>query len=432
MATVNKAVEAWLWGRQVGAATWDSDANCAIFRYSGDFAAGGLEVSPITMPLDGRASYSFRELQERPYMGLPGLLSDALPDKFGNGLINEWFAQKGMKEAQFSPIDRLCYIGSRAMGALEFLPATSEGLDRSARVEIGELVEIVGRIMAEKEDFSTILERNEEAVLNLLSVGTSAGGAKPKALLAINRDKTEVRSGQVAAPGGFGQWLFKFDGVTEGGELGKSSRKEDGRVEYAYHLMAREAGVEMAECELFEEGGRAHFMTRRFDRSEDGGKLHAQTLAALNHFQWEQPGLVGYEQLFQTVRELNIGMPAIEQCFRRMAFNILARNHDDHSKNHAFLMDRKGEWSLAPAYDLTFAYRPGGRNIGVHQMRLAGKRDNFERDDLLDLGRKNDMKKPDDILKEVEDAVSRWPGFAGEAGVDKELAGEIGKLMRRL
>ena len=430
MATVNEAVEAWLWGRRVGAATWDGDANCAIFRYSGDFAAGGLEVSPITMPLDGRASYSFRELQEKPYMGLPGLLSDALPDKFGNGLINEWFAQKGITEAQFSPIDRLCYIGSRAMGALEFLPATGEGLGESTRIEIGDLVEIVGRIMAAKEGFATIFERNEETVLNLLSIGTSAGGAKPKALLAVNSDKTEVRSGQVAAPEGFGQWLFKFDGVTEGRGLGEST--QDGRVEFAYHLMARAAGVEMAECDLFDEGGRAHFMTRRFDRTEDGGKLHAQTLAALNHFPWERPGLVGYEQLFQTVRELNLGMPAIVQCFRRMAFNILARNHDDHSKNHAFLMDREGEWSLAPAYDLTFAYKPGGRNIGVHQMRLAGKRDDFERGDLLELGRKNDMKKPDGVLGEVEEAVSRRPEFARRAGGDNNQAGPNGALARRL
>ena len=430
MANINKACEVRLWGRQVGAAVWEDDLGCATFQYNGGFASGHLDVSPLRMPLDGGQPYTFQDLQEKPYMGLPGLLSDALPDRFGNGLINEWFAQKGMAEADFSPIDRLCYIGSRAMGALEFLPATGEGLEEPARIEIGELVEIVGRIMAEKEGFSTIFEQNEETILNLLSIGTSAGGAKPKALLAINQDKTEVRSGQLAAPEGFGQWLFKFDGVTAGRGLGDSS--QDGRVEYAYHLMARAAGIEMAECDLFEEGGRAHFMTRRFDRDGSGGKLHMQTLGALKHLPWEEPGLVGYEQLFQAVRELNLGMPAVEQCFRRMAFNILARNHDDHCKNHAFLMDRQGEWSLAPAYDLTFMYKPGGEMTGVHQMSLAGKRDGFERDDLLALGRKNDMKKPDDILKEVEDAVSRWPEFANEAGVNGELANKIGELARRL
>ena len=430
MATVNEAVEVMLWGKRIGAAAWDENRGCAVFRYAADFVSGQLDVSPFMMRLDGSEGYSFPELQEKPYMGLPGLLADSLPDRFGNGLINGWFARKGMTETDFSPIDRLCYVGSRAMGALEFQPVENEGLEGSVQVDVGELVGIAGRIMAEREGFSAALEGDEETVLNLLSVGTSAGGAKPKALLAINEDRTEVRSGQVAVPDGFGQWLFKFDGVTAERGLGDSS--QDGRVEYAYHLMARAGGIEMAECDLFEEGGRAHFMTRRFDRTKDGGKLHVQTLAALKHLPWEQPGLVGYEQLFQAVRELNLGMPAIEQCFRRMAFNILARNHDDHTKNHAFLMDRQGTWSLAPAYDLTFMYKPGGEMTGVHQMSLAGKRDGFERDDLLELGKKNDMRKPDDILKEVEDAVSRWPEFANEAGVNGELAKKIGELARRL
>ncbi|MBT5840884.1 MAG: type II toxin-antitoxin system HipA family toxin [Rhodospirillaceae bacterium] len=429
MPTINSGVEVQLWGQDVGAVAWDDERGYATFRYRPSFIATNLDVSPFMMPLNDELYY-FTDLQDRPYLGLPGLLADALPDRFGNALINGWFARRGFSPSDFSPIDRLCYVGRRAMGALEFVPPEHPDLEKSIEIALTELVDVASRIVANHEAFETAFAEDEETVMNLLSVGTSAGGARAKALIAINEETKEIRSGQVAAPDGFDYWLFKFDGVADDQSLEETSN--EGRMEFAYYLMARDAGIDMMESRPFEENGRFHFMTKRFDRGPSGDKIHVQTLAALNHFPWAEPGYVGYEQLFQTVRALEIGMPAVEQCFRRMAFNILARNHDDHAKNHGFLMDRLGNWTLAPAYDLTYSYEPGGRFTNVHQMSLAGKRDDFSKDDLIALGSKNDLKKPNIIFEEVESAIENWQHHANKADIPAELTKAIGGLFRRL
>ncbi|MHC8509042.1 MAG: type II toxin-antitoxin system HipA family toxin [Rhodospirillales bacterium] len=429
MPTLNNAVEVQLWDKRAGAAAWDDERGCASFRYDDEFIESGLEIAPVMMPLSEEI-YQFDDLQERPYLGLPGLLADSLPDKFGNQLINGWFARRGFGQDDFSPIDRLCYIGGRAMGALAFEPVENPELESSAEVAVMDLINVAARIVAKHEDFEAVFEENEDTVMNLLSVSTSAGGARAKALLAVHPDTNDVRSGQVKAPPGYGYWIFKFDGVNDERELEETG--DIGRMEYAYYLMARDAGIEMAESRLFEESGRAHFMTRRFDRGGNGEKLHMQSLAALNHYPWAQPGLVGYEELFQTVRRLQIGMPAVEQCFRRMVFNVLARNHDDHAKNHAFLMRPDGTWSLAPAYDLTHSFKPGHRYTGNHQMSAAGKRDNFTRDDLVDIGKKFDLRRAADIFASVAEAVGRWRSHAEAANLPEQSVEQYFKTFRKL
>lgn len=429
MPTLNNAVEVRLWGRRAGAAAWDDERGCAVFRYDDEFIESGLEAAPVMMPLSD-ALYQFDDLQERPYLGLPGLLADSLPDKFGSQLINGWFARRGLGPDDFSPIDRLCYIGERAMGALEFEPAENAGLENSVEIAVADLISVAARIVTKHENFEAVFEENEDTVMDLLSVSTSPGGARAKALLAVHPDTNDVRSGQITAPPGYGYWIFKFDGVNDERELEET--QNIGRMEYAYYLMARDAGVEMAESRLFEEGGRAHFMTRRFDRRENGEKLHVQSLAAMNHFPWAQPGLVGYEELFQTIRRLQIGMPAVEQCFRRMVFNVLARNHDDHAKNHAFLMGADGVWSLAPAYDLTHSFKPGHRHTGSHQMSAAGKRDNFTRADLVDIGKKFDLRRAGDVFDSVEKAAGRWRSHAEAANLTEQSAEHYFNSFRKL
>jgi serine/threonine-protein kinase HipA len=412
--------EVRLWGRRIGAVSLDETTGVAAFQYNPEFTYSGIEVSPIVMPLSSRI-YTFPSLPRVSFHGLPGLLADSLPDKFGNALIDAWLATQGRTPASFNPVERLCYTGMRGMGALEFAPASGPRPRRSMRIRIDALVALASDILTHRNAIrgSFTPEHRSGALQEILRVGTSAGGARAKAIIAWNPETNEVRSGQMAAPEGFGYWLLKFDGVSGNRDKELEDPKGYTVIEYAYSLMARAAGIEMTECRLLEENGRRHFMTRRFDRTSDGGKIHMQSLAALAHLDFNAAGAHSYEQAFDAIRRLKLPMHAIEQQFQRMIFNVVARNQDDHVKNIAFLMDQQGEWSLAPAFDLTYAYNPEGRWTRHHQMTINGKQDGFALEDFRACAATAGLKRgrAETILDEVCAAVSRWPECAEQAGV---------------
>jgi serine/threonine-protein kinase HipA len=405
-----------LWGELVGAVAWDDERGLATFEYTPSFQRNSLEISPLTMPLNPTI-YSFPELNNRTFYGLPGLLADSLPDRYGTKLIEIWLQRQGRSLGDFSPIERLCYMGNRGMGALEFEPALVSP-QRSVRVEISELVELAGKVLSEKEDLLVNLSEDESAALDtIIRVGTSAGGARAKAVIAWNPEKNDVRSGQVRAPKGFEYWIIKFDGVNND-TLGDP--KGYGKIEYAYHRMAKAAGIEMSKCRLMEEHGRAHFMTLRFDRTNEADKIHMQSLCALGHFDFNMPGQVGYETALSVCQQLGLGHQTIRQLYKRMVFNVVARNQDDHTRNIAFLMDHDGNWHLAPAFDVIWSYNAEGEWTNSHQMTINGKRKGFNREDFLDVAKQFRIKKPLDVLADVGAAIRRWPVFAEEVGVDPE------------
>jgi len=421
-----------LFGTTIGTAAWDSERACGVFRYEPAFLDSGIEVAPFQMPLAPR-TYSFPHLNEATFKGLPGMLADALPDKFGNLLIDQWLARQGRLPASFNPIERLCYLGSRAMGALEFEPGSLP--DQPAHpLEIDALVELANSMLNSRNALETTLtpDHREDALADILRVGTSAGGARAKAVIAWNPETGAIRSGQVPSDPGFQPWLIKFDGVSGNADKELADPKGYGRIEYAYHLVARAAGIDMSECHLLEENGRAHFMTRRFDRTADGGKLHLQSLCALGHYDFNQAGGYSYEQAFDLARRLGLQAPALEELYRRAVFNILMRNQDDHTKNISFMMDRSGTWQLAPAYDLTYSYNPSGAWTSMHQMSLAGKRDQFTESDLLAAAATGSIKtrRAKAILSEVRQAQATWPVHASNAGVSKTLITAISKTFR--
>ncbi len=405
----------------------------ASFEYDLAFVRSGIEVAPLVMPL-GSGSYRFPGLAREAFHGLPGMLADALPDKFGNALIDTWLAAGGRAAGSFDAVERLCYTGTRGMGALEFSPATGPRARKASAVRVGRLVELASEVLTQRQAVggSLVAGAEEEALKDILRVGTSAGGARAKAVIAWNRETNEVRSGQVSADPGFVHWLLKFDGVTENRDKELADPKGYGVIEFAYSEMARAAGIMMEECRLFEENGRRHFMTRRFDRTAEGGKLHMQSLAALAHYDFNMAGAYSYEQAILVIRQLGLGIDAVEEMFRRMCFNIIARNQDDHVKNIAFLMDKAGRWSLAPAYDVVYAYNPSGRWTGRHQMTLQGKRDGFTLEDFKACAETAGMKRGryKAILAEVHEAVARWEEFAESAGVTSEQTKAIGKELR--
>ncbi len=423
-----------LWGRRIGAVSWDSARAVGVFQYDPDFAGAGIELSPVTMPVR-EAPYAFPALGRETFKGLPGMLADALPDAFGNTLIDAWLAETDRDHETFSPVDRLCYVGTRGIGALEFEPAIRTGFPRGG-IEVAELVDLANRVLASRSRLAGRLDGDDDtaALEEILSVGTSAGGARAKAVLAWNPTTGEFRSGQVDADAGFEHWLLKFDGIQHAGDRELAAPLGYGRIEYAYSLMARQAGIEMSPCRLHHEGGRSHFMTRRFDREAHGRKLHMQSLGALRHFDYNVAGAYAYEQAMQTITGLGLGLPTIEQQFRRTAFNIVARNQDDHVKNISFLMDRSGAWRLSPAYDVAYAYNPAGRWTGQHQMSVAGKRRGFERADLLRFAETSGLsgRVASRLLDEVVAAVQRWPEFAAAAAVPDEDARRIGNTHRLL
>ena len=425
--------EVRLWGRTIGAASWDAARGYATFQYTPEFAASRIEVAPLQAPLDTRV-YAFPELSRVSFHGLPGLLADSLPDRFGNALIDAWLASEGRDAGSFNPVERLCYIGARGMGALEFAPALGPKPGKATKVAVDALVRLASDILSHRRNLATSFSApaRRKALADILKVGTSAGGARAKAVIAWNAETNEVRAGQADAGDGFEHWLLKFDGVRGNKDKELDDPKGYGVIEYAYAQMARAAGIDMAECRLLEEHGRRHFMTRRFDRPSGRHKLHMQSLAALAHFDFNQAGAYSYEQAFLVIRQLGLGAAAAEQMFRRMLFNIVGRNQDDHVKNIAFLMDRSGTWSLAPAFDMTYSYNPSGSWTATHQMTLNGVRDNFTMADVRAGGKAAGLK-PRQVAAAMDDvrgAVRRWARFAGEAGVPDAVSAQIARTHR--
>jgi len=420
-----------IWGQTLGAVAWDSERGYSFFEYASQFVQTGLELSPITMPLDQARDrgtiFQFRALPRDTFMGLPGLLADSLPDKFGNRIIDVWLARQGRTSADFSPIERLCYTGKRGMGALEYEPAIDTGVEDSVPVEVSELVDLAGKILHDRESLHISFE-DESAMLDILRVGTSAGGARAKAVIALNEKTGEIRSGQVSAPGGYSYWILKYDGVQDD-SLGDPEGY--GRIEYAYSNMAKAAGIIMTECRLHEENGRAHFMTKRFDRGRNGEKIHTASLCGLAHYDYNEPGQYSYEQAFTVMRQLNLPYPDHEQMFRRMVFNLVARNQDDHTKNVDFLMNSGGEWRLAPAFDVIYAHNPKGIWTNRHQMTVNGKRDGFTRDDLLAVADESGIKKANHIIDHIIHETAKWPEYAREAGVTPVVIRQIQNEHRR-
>jgi serine/threonine-protein kinase HipA len=424
-----------LWGSTIGAVSLDETSDVTAFAYDPAFAESGIEIAPLMMPLSTR-TYSFPGLSRETYHGLPGLLSDSLPDKFGNALIDSWLATQGREPGSFNALERLCYTGARGMGALEFEPATGPRDGKSTRLEVDELVRLASLVLAHRHDLKASLsgQESEHALKAILRVGTSAGGARAKAVIAWNPSTHELRSGQVPASEGFEHWLLKFDGVKGNTDKEIGEPQGYGVIEYAYSRMAADAGIQMSECRLLEENGRRHFMTRRFDRPSGHEKLHMQSLCALAHYDFNMAGAYSYEQALMVIRQLNLPMSAVEQQFRRMAFNIIARNQDDHVKNVAFLMDKAGQWSLAPAFDLTYSYDPVNIWMASHQMSMNGKRDGFSRDDLNACAKTISMKRgrAEAIVHEVIEVVSRWRDYADAAGVVASSRDKIQNALRIL
>jgi serine/threonine-protein kinase HipA len=425
--------EVRLWGRTIGAVSLADGRDHAAFQYDPAFVGSGIQVSPLTMPLGGQV-FEFPALPRNTFHGLPGLLADSLPDKFGNALIDAWLATQGRTAGSFGAVERLCYTGARGMGALEFAPAVGPVPRKATRIEVDALVQLASDVLTHRNGLQANFggTARAKALNEILRVGTSAGGARAKAVIAWNRATNEVRSGQVAAGDGFDYWLLKFDGVSGNRDKELDDPKGYGAIEYAYHLMAQAAGIGMSECRLLEENGRRHFMTRRFDRLAGGEKLHMQSLCALAHYDFNQAGAYGYEQALLVIRRLGLPMAAVEEQFRRMAFNVVARNQDDHVKNIAFLMDKQGRWSLAPAFDVTYSYNPAGTWTATHQMTLNGKRDGFAAADFGAGAHAAQMKRgrAEAIVGEVTAAVRRWPEFAAAARVPEEVAAAIGKTHR--
>lgn len=421
-----------LWNKRVGAVLWDSDRRVASFEYDRNFSIYGWDIAPIKMPLEQTGEiFTFPELAGNiTFKGLPGLLADILPDKYGNTLINTWLARNGRSADSMNPVEMLCFVGNRGMGALEFEPVNPKSSNSSTKLEISGLIEIAGDILNNRQNFNADLSGDKEkALLDIIKIGTSAGGARAKALIAYNHQTKEVRSGQSDAPKGFTHWLIKFDGVHDS-QFGETYGY--GRVEMAYYLMAKDCEIEMTECRLLEEDGRAHFMTRRFDRVPGMGKIHVQSWCAMAHVDFNEVGVHSYEGLFQTMRALLLPYPQAEQLFRRMVFNVIARNCDDHTKNFSFLMDKHGQWKLAPAFDVCHAYRPGSIWVSKQSLTVNGKRENFTRDDLLNVAKQMNIKKANSIISEIQQTINQWPVYADRVNVKDDLKKEIHKTLLNL
>jgi serine/threonine-protein kinase HipA len=409
-------IEVRIWGQRVGAVAPDPRLGCYVFAYDPTWRRTGMELAPLTMPLaDTSPTFAFPNLAEPSYHRLPGLLADALPDDFGNALIDAWMSSKGVDKNAVTTLDRLAYMGKRGMGALEFKPVRGAHRESVEPLQMQTLVEAARKVI--QGDLSGDVHA-QAALANIIRVGTSAGGARAKAVVTWNPQTNEIRSGQFDAAEGFQHWVLKFDGMGKDLELGGST--DYGRIEYAYHLMAKAAGIHMSECRLLEENGRAHFMTRRFDREvveQKTIKHHIQTLCALNHMDYKQRATHAYAQLFMVIAKLKLGDDANTQAFRRMVFNVMAKNCDDHTKNFAFRLKQGKAWELAPAYDLTHAHNPNGEWTYQHLLSVNGKFSNITRADLLQEADRFGVRRPLDIIADVRAALEHWPAFAAEAGL---------------
>ena len=415
----------YIWGEYAGAVLWNESTGTATFEYESSFIKNGWNLSPLRMPVANNVRYSFSGLSKDTFMGLPGLLADSLPDAYGKALLDRWLTSLGRTFA--NPVERLCYQSKRSMGALEFVPAKDDYLDQSSAIEISSLVEIASEVLSSKAELNTNLNADtKEALANIIKVSTSAGGQRAKAVIAYNDKTGEVRSGQVDAPADFSHWLLKLDGVTNS-VLGDPQHY--GKIEYVYYKMALNAGLDMTECRLLEENGRAHFMTKRFDRIGGNEKVHMQTLCGLAHYDYKMLHAYSYEQAFEVMRQLRLPNLQAEQMFRRMVFNVIARNQDDHTKNISFLMDKTGIWKLSPAYDVSWAYNPKGEWTSHHQMSINNKWDNISRADLMAVAEAIHIKRAGDIIDEICNAVSMWPTIAKGYDIPQDMIAEIDKSL---
>jgi len=421
-----------LWGTPIGYVSMNEDETFARFEYDPAFAEFGIELAPLQMPMAAGRIYQFRDLNTRAFHGLPGLLADSLPDKYGNRLIDVWLARTGRSADQFNAVDRLCYTGQRGMGALEFEPSVGADTAKDRLVEVQDLIDLASMAFADRGSLETkfVSGQEEQALLDIMSVGTSAGGARAKAVIAFNPTTKQVRSGQLDLAPGFEHWLIKFDGVNLSGDWGIADPSGYGLLEYSYYLMARACGIDMMESRLFSENGRNHFMTRRYDRGATGTKKYVQTFAALNHFDYYESGLHSYEQLFMTMRQLGLPKIDVEEQFRRVVFNLVGCNQDDHVKNFAFMMDRKGDWGLTPAYDL--CHSEGSAFTRFHQLSINGKTSDFIRADLKHLakyaGLPNNREKR--VLEQTVDAFSTWDKTANDLNIPQPLKGHVSRTLR--
>ena len=429
---MNNTATVTLWGTTVGYFHLDEGKKYVSFEYDKDFVRMGIEISPIMMPLSNRV-YEFPELVTPAFKGVPGLIADSLPDKFGNAVIDQWLALEGRTPESFNVVERLCYTGKRGMGALEYMPSINAFGNSDDKISIARLVEFASAVLEEKENF-LLSAQSDVDYKQLLKLGTSAGGARAKAVIAYNVETGDIRSGQIDLGDGYDYWLIKFDGVTKNGDHNLEDVPEYTLIEYAYYKMALKAGIEMSACTILEEGSRKHFMTKRFDRV-NGKKLHMQSLGAIAHMDYNVPGLYSYEMAALTAKRLGLPNSDIEQFSRRMVFNVLAVNQDDHVKNISFLMDRKGVWSLSPAYDITFASDSGNKWLQAHQMTINGKKSNISMDDMITCGQNMDLKtqKCKKIIEEVSEAVKEWQTIANSVGIRERTINlihkEIGKVM---
>lgn len=426
-----------IWSELVGAVAWNETTGVATFEYDAKFKNKNWNLAPLKMPINsGKSSFSFPELRKKAnpefdtFKGLPGLLADILPDRYGTELINIWLAQQGRPQDSMNPVEMLCFMGTRGMGALEFGPVQWPENKRTFSIEIESLVDIAQKMLSKKQDFVTNLQGDQEkAMMEILRIGTSAGGARPKAVIAYNEKTGEVKSGQTNAPKGFEHWLIKLDGVSDI-QLGET--KGYGRVEMAYYYMAKACGIDMMTSKLLEENGRAHFMTKRFDRGNGNTKHHIQTFCAIKHFDYNAVTSYSYEQLFQTMRELKLSYPDAEQMFRRMVFNVIARNCDDHTKNFSFRLKQDGKWELAPAYDICHAYKPDHIWVSQHALSINGKRKDITKEDLIKIGKSIKNKKAEQIVIEINEVVNQWKTFANEVNVSKSLTEEVSNTILNL
>ena len=426
-----------LWGTTIGYIAMGSGERFARFEYAPDFEGFGIEPAPLMMPVQSRRIYQFPDLHRRSFYGMPGLIADSLPDKYGQRLIDVWLAQTGRKPADFNAVDRLCYTGSRGMGALEFEPSAGPDKSEGKLLAIEDLTELASMAFASKEALNARFTQagfaeahGKEALLDILKVGTSAGGARAKAVIAFNPETKQVRSGQLHLPAGFEHWLIKFDGVKFSGDWGVADPSGYGLLEYSYHLMAKECGIHMMQSRIFSENGRNHFMTRRFDRDADGGKQFMQTFGALAHYDYYESGYHSYEQLFMVMKRLNLPKRAFEEQFRRVVFNIVGCNQDDHVKNFAFMMDRSGNWDLSPAYDLCHA--EGSEFTRNHQLSINGKTNGFERSDLKHLAQYAGLPqgREKQIIQRTVEAFTQWKAVAVELGIPTNLQQHVLRTLR--
>ena len=418
-----------IWGEEVGVIRWNQNTQLASFQYHKKFLKKGWDLSPLKMPIkDKDRIYRFPELSidkhgENTFKGMPGLLSDALPDRYGNQLINKWLVQNGRAEKSMNPVEQLCFIGKRGMGALEFSPSILNAKEDTFTIELDSLVTAAQNMLANRASFKTNLSSNhKKALQDIITIGTSAGGARPKAVIAYNNITGEVRSGQSDAPQGFEHWLLKLDGVSEV-QLGDTQGW--GRVEYAYYLMATECNIDMMECQLLEENNRAHFMTKRFDREGNKTKHHIQTLCGIQHYDYNNMYAYSYEQIFQSMRLLRLTYPEAEQMFRRMVFNVLATNCDDHTKNFSFRMKQGEKWRLSPAYDICYAYNSKNHWVNQQTLSINGKRKNISKADFMTIAMANSIKKAEQIIDEINIIINNWKDFASKANVKQDLINTI-------